>query len=200
MAKTKYKRKELQLDQLEHLVKIKRNPRDHFFLTVNRDEQLSGGYSTYIQLKSVGVKVTHYGYKTKRKLLSSSEWRKAQRELETLVRANSLIKTAAPKGYRVFPLLVKYVDYKWDSVKHERNAFDVYEWRPAIAMEHINGTRLGESSADSYSVMEKAKQLLRDAKIDHGDLHSYNVLIRNKKVRNKSDFIVIDWDAKFVKF
>lgn len=194
-AKTKFKRKPLELSQLQHLIKIKRNPRDHMFLPVNRDMP-HGGYGTYVRLGSIGVKVGHYGFTSKKKLLASSEWTKHKKELENIEKARTLIKSAAPKPYRVFPMLVEFTDAKWKNGAYEY--FTKYEWRPAIAMEHIVGVTVGESN--NYSLLSQAKNMLQKAKIKHDDLHSANVLVRNKKTANRSHFVIIDWDGKFTKF
>jgi RIO-like serine/threonine protein kinase len=192
------KKKELELAKFAHLISIKRNPRDHMYLPLDSRSYAhpKGGYGTYINVSpKIGLKIHHEGFSSKKRLLSSDAWQRALEEFNNIESARKKLRTAAPKPYRIFPMMVKVSSDRWDPETRTSKPYTRYEWRSAIAMEHIKG----EANA-SYFQIEEARAILGSADIHHGDLHGNNIIIRKSNAKNKSKIVIIDWDGRFVKF
>lgn len=184
-------------------IRKKRQPSSKKAFFIARDSSPAGGYGTYIALdKSTGVKISHSGFATKKKLLKSREWKRIKREFNNLKKAKKSLGDVVPKAKLLFPIFVEYKDTRYDVNTQSYISFTKKEWRPAFAMQHINGPTLSHvdlNYQDKMALFKKATALLNSANITHGDLHYQNIMLK-PSTTNKYKVFIIDWDSTFVEW
>lgn len=188
------KLKEINNKQLLRCIIVNRSPRQNLYFTIKNNEP-AGLYGRYIKLSnSIGIKISHTGFKSKKALLENDVWNEAKKEYKNILEAKKRLKSAAPHGKKVFAVQIKSTDTRWNSKTNKYESIEFIEWRAAIAMEHIEGVH------DIYCKnIVKARKLLDKANISHIDLHGYNIILRTNKPKNRSALVIIDWDSRTAK-
>jgi hypothetical protein len=187
--------------KLLQTIRKKRNPSSKKSFFIVRDSSPAGGYGTYIALdKSTGIKISHSGFSTKKKLLKSKEWKRTKKEFNNLKKAAKLLGNSVPKAKLLFPIFVEYKDTRYDVNTQTYISFTKKEWRPAFAMQHISGSTLSHidlNYQDKMAIFKQANSLLDEANIFHSDLHYQNIMLK-PTANKKHKFFIIDWDSQFV--